>query len=40
LELRADFGKLLTMLSEITDPKPGKRFIQPLKLKDLPREAG
>ena len=33
-DIRADFGKLLVVLSDITDPKPGKRFIQPIKITD------
>jgi hypothetical protein len=35
-EIRKDFGKLLTSLSELTDPKPGKRFLKPLTWRDLP----
>jgi hypothetical protein len=35
-EIRTDFGKLLTLLSEIADPKPGKRFIAPPTIRDLP----
>ena len=34
-EIRADFGKMLALLSEITDPKPGKRFIPPPKITDF-----
>jgi hypothetical protein len=34
--IRADFGKLLTSLSGISDPKPGKRFIAPPTIRDLP----
>jgi len=35
-EIRADFGKLLTVLSEIASAKPGKRFIAPPTIRDLP----
>ena len=35
-EIRADFGKLLSELSELTNPKPGKRFIPPPTIRDLP----
>jgi hypothetical protein len=35
-EIREDFGKLLSSLSEITDPKPGKFFVKPLTIRDLP----
>ena len=35
-EIRADFGKLLSELSELTNPKPGKRFLPPLTIRDLP----
>jgi hypothetical protein len=34
-EILACFGKLLTSLSDLIDPKPGKRFIPPLKYKDV-----
>ena len=34
--IRADFGKLLSMLSEVASPKPGKRFIPPPTIRDLP----
>jgi len=34
-EIRKLFGNLLNILSEVTNPKPGKRFIQPLKYSDL-----
>ena len=37
-EIRADFGKMLALLSEIADPKPGKRFIPPPKITDFPDE--
>jgi hypothetical protein len=33
--IRSEFGKLLTFLSELTDPKPGKVFVQPLKWSDI-----
>ena len=35
VQIRTDFGKLLTALTEITDPKPGKRFIQPVRITDI-----
>jgi hypothetical protein len=35
-EIRSDFGKLLAMLSDIADAKPGKRFIPPPTIRDLP----
>ena len=35
-EIRTYFGKLLTLLSEVADAKPGKRFIPPLTFRDLP----
>jgi hypothetical protein len=35
-DIRASFGRLLTSLSDITDPKPGKRFIPPPTIRDLP----
>jgi hypothetical protein len=34
--IRTDFGRLLTSLSELTNPKPGKRFVKPLTWRDLP----
>jgi hypothetical protein len=34
-EIRADFGKLLGLLSEIASAKPGKRFIPPPKITDV-----
>jgi len=37
-EIRTQFGDLLTILSEVTNPKPGKRFIPPLKYSDLKDE--
>ena len=33
--IRTDFGKLLMVLTDITDPKPGKRFIQPPRITDI-----
>ena len=38
-EIRTDFGKLLSELSELTNPKPGKRFLPPLTLRDLPEHS-
>ena len=35
-EIRSDFGKLLAVLSEVADAKPGKRFIAPPTIRDLP----
>jgi len=35
-EIRADFGKLLSVLSDVASPKPGKRFIPPPTIRDLP----
>ena len=34
-EIRTQFGDLLTVLSEVTNPKPGKRFIPPVRYSDL-----
>jgi hypothetical protein len=34
--IRSDFGKLLALLSEVASAKPGKRFIQPPNIRDLP----
>jgi len=34
--IRSDFGKLLAVLSEVADAKPGKRFIAPPTIRDLP----
>jgi hypothetical protein len=34
-EIREGFGKLLTELSGLADPKPGKRFVKPLTVRDL-----
>jgi len=33
-EIRTNFGSVLTLLTKIADPKPGKRFIPPPKYKD------
>jgi hypothetical protein len=33
--IRADFGNLLALLSDVTSAKPGKRFIPPVKITDL-----
>jgi len=38
-QIRSDFGKLLTLLSEIASAKPGKRFIAPPTIRDLPEYA-
>ena len=35
-EIRSDFGKLLTLLSDVANAKPGKRFIPPPTIRDLP----
>jgi hypothetical protein len=35
-QIRSDFGKLLALLSEIASAKPGKRFIPPPTIWDLP----
>ena len=35
-EIRADFGKLLSVLSDVASPKPGKRFIPPPTIRNLP----
>jgi hypothetical protein len=34
--IRENFGTLLNTLSDIADPKPGKRFVKPLHVRDLP----
>ena len=34
-EIRTQFGDLLTILSSVTDAKPGERFIPPLRYSDL-----
>jgi len=40
-EIRAHFGKLLSVLSDVASPKPGKRFIPPPKITDMvPDEEG
>lgn len=33
-EIRSDFGELLSLLSEVANAKPGKRFIPPPKVTD------
>jgi hypothetical protein len=33
--IRTDFGELLAKLADLTDPKPGKIFIQPYKWSDV-----
>ena len=38
-EIRLCFGYVLTFLSEIAAAKPGKRFIRPLTIRDLPEYA-
>jgi hypothetical protein len=35
-EIRTQFGDLLSLLSNVTDAKPGKRFIPPMTIRDLP----
>ena len=35
-EIRKDFGKLLAVLSDVANAKPGKRFIPPPPIRDLP----
>ena len=35
-QIRTDFGKLLAVLSEVANTKPGKRFIAPPTIRDLP----
>ena len=35
-EIRTNFGELLSELSELTNPKPGKRFMAPPTIRDLP----
>jgi hypothetical protein len=34
-EIRENFGKALTFLSEIANGKPGKRFMTPIRISDL-----
>jgi len=34
-EIRTSFGNLLTLLSEVANAKPGKRFIPPVKITDI-----
>jgi hypothetical protein len=33
--IRTDFGKLLNTLTDLTNPQPGKRFMQPMRISDL-----
>ena len=35
-KIRSDFGKLLALLSDLSNAKPGKRFIPPPNIRDLP----
>jgi hypothetical protein len=35
-EIRTAFGRVLTLLTEIANAKPGKRFVPPLSIRDLP----
>ena len=35
-EIRANFGELLTLMAEVSNPKPGKWFIPPPTIRDLP----
>ena len=35
-QIRIDFGKLLAVLSDVASAKPGKRFIAPPTIRDLP----
>jgi hypothetical protein len=35
-KIRIDFGKLLSLLSDVANAKPGKRFIKPPTIRDLP----
>ena len=35
-QIRSDFGKLLALLTDIASAKPGKRFISPPTIRDLP----
>jgi len=35
-KIRSDFGKLLLQLTEIASARPGKRFIPPPTIRDLP----
>jgi hypothetical protein len=37
-EIRAGFGKLLPLLSEVASAKPGKLFIPPPHIRDFPAE--
>ena len=38
--IRVMFGELLSLLSDLTDAKPGKRFIPPPNIRDLPEYSG
>ena len=38
-EIRTEFGKLLTLLSEVANAKPGKRFIPPPTIRNWPEYA-
>ena len=38
-EIRTNFGSVLTLLTKIADPKPGKRFIPPPTVRSLPEYA-
>jgi hypothetical protein len=35
-EIRSEFGEVLNLLSDVANPKPGKRFIPPPTVRDLP----
>ena len=35
-DIRLCFGDLLALLSDVANPKPGKRFIKPPTIRDLP----
>jgi hypothetical protein len=35
-EIRSDFGNLLSLLSDVASAKPGRRFIPPPTVRDLP----
>jgi hypothetical protein len=35
-EIRSEFGEVLNLLSDVANPKPGKRFIPPPTIRDLP----
>jgi len=38
MDIRTCFGNLLSIFSDITNAKPGKRFIPPPTIKDLPEQ--